>query len=309
VTASSATPKPKRTGKWTASPHSRILRTRPQASPTSSSGSAGRSSRRSFPSATTPSPTAVSTPASSAHPSRSISDSPTSKAPAVRSSCCRAPRSTTRWPASPRKLCTEISPLSDSFVAMASHGIPWYRRPIARWAHLRSIPLSRLWMLLLAAFLLFCILGFYDDLMSYGTLPYAAVFLLAAISGVNAMLWILTLSRLPAVFILGLVALQFFIGRLNATAAHWMTRSFDFQSVPSEKGIHFAASCILICSITSYFFFTTFIRTEGKRSLIIQNELDLAHSIQRTLVPTLEIRTPRFEVYGISQPSEKVGGD
>jgi len=164
-------------------------------------------------------------------------------------------------------------------------------------------------MLLLAAFLLFCILGFYDDLMSYGTLPYAAVFLLAAISGVNAMLWILTLSRLPAVFILGLVALQFFIGRLNATAAHWMTRSFDFQPVPSEKGIHFAASCILICSITSYFFFTTFIRTEGKRSLIIQNELDLAHSIQRTLVPTLEIRTPRFEVYGISQPSEKVGGD
>ena len=192
---------------------------------------------------------------------------------------------------------------------MASHGIPWYRRPIARWAHLRSIPLSRLWMLLLAAFLLFCILGFYDDLMSYGTLPYAAVFLLAAISGVNAMLWILTLSRLPAVFILGLVALQFFIGRLNATAAHWMTRSFDFQPVPSEKGIHFAASCILICSITSYFFFTTFIRTEGKRSLIIQNELDLAHSIQRTLVPTLEIRTPHFEVYGISQPSEKVGGD
>ena len=41
----------------------------------------------------------------------------------------------------------------------------------------------------------------------------------------------------------------------------------------------------------------------------IQNELELAHSIQRTLVPTLEIRTPRFEVYGISQPSEKVGGD
>jgi serine phosphatase RsbU (regulator of sigma subunit) len=31
--------------------------------------------------------------------------------------------------------------------------------------------------------------------------------------------------------------------------------------------------------------------------------------MQRTLVPTIEIRTSRFEVYGISQPSEKVGGD
>jgi serine phosphatase RsbU (regulator of sigma subunit) len=43
--------------------------------------------------------------------------------------------------------------------------------------------------------------------------------------------------------------------------------------------------------------------------MILQNQLELAHSIQRTLVPTLEIRTARFELYGISQPSEKVGGD
>jgi serine phosphatase RsbU (regulator of sigma subunit) len=66
---------------------------------------------------------------------------------------------------------------------------------------------------------------------------------------------------------------------------------------------------MLIASIGSYIAFITFIRTEGRRSLRLQSELDLAHSIQRTLVPTLEIRTPRFEVYGISQPSEKVGGD
>ncbi|HEY5381087.1 MAG TPA: SpoIIE family protein phosphatase [Acidobacteriaceae bacterium] len=164
-------------------------------------------------------------------------------------------------------------------------------------------------MLLLAAFLLFSIFGFYADLMSRGTLPYAAAFLLAAISGVNAMLWILTVARLPAVFIAGLVVLQFFIGALNATAAHWMARSFHFRTVPSEQGIHFAATSILICSITSYFFFTNFIRTEGKRSLILQNELELAHSIQQTLVPTLEIRTLRFELYGISRPSDKVGGD
>ena len=77
----------------------------------------------------------------------------------------------------------------------------------------------------------------------------------------------------------------------------------------SEHGIRFAATCMLLASIGSYIAFVTFIRTEGRHTLRIRNELELAHSIQRTLVPTLQIRTPHFEVYGISQPSEKVGGD
>lgn len=192
---------------------------------------------------------------------------------------------------------------------MATNTAPWYRRKIERWAHLRSIPLSRLWMLLLAAFLLFSVFGFYDDLMSRGTLPYADVFLIAAITGFNAVLWIITVARLPAVFIATLIVLQFFIGLITTKAAHWMQHGMHFQPVSSEQGIHFAAVCILIVTITSYFFFTVFIRTEGKRSLVLQNQLELAHSIQRTLVPTLEIRMPRFELYGISQPSEKVGGD
>jgi serine phosphatase RsbU (regulator of sigma subunit) len=91
--------------------------------------------------------------------------------------------------------------------------------------------------------------------------------------------------------------------------ANGVAHTFDLQAVPSDHGIRFAATCMLIASVASYAAFVTFIRTEGKRSLRIQNELELAHSIQRTLVPTLEIRSPRFEVYGISQPSAKVGGD
>ena len=192
---------------------------------------------------------------------------------------------------------------------MASQSIPWYRRRIERWAHLRPIPLSRLWMLLLAAFLLFSVFGFYADLMNHGTLPYAIAFLIAAISGFNAVLWILAVAKLPTVFIAPLIVLQFFIGFINAKAGHWVGQGFSLQAVPTERGIHFAATCILVATITSYFFFTIFIRTEGKRSLLLQNELELAHSIQRTLVPTLEIRMPRFELYGISRPSEKVGGD
>src|SRR5947209_1425629 len=192
---------------------------------------------------------------------------------------------------------------------MASMGKTWYLRPLARWATLRAIPLSRLWMLLLAAFVLFSIPAFYSDIMNQGTYPYAIAFTAAAITGLNAALWIFTFARLPPIVLPVLIALQFFLGRIGTVMANGIGHIFHLQAVPPAQGIHFAATCMLVASIVSYILFIAFIRTEGNHSLRIQNELELAHSIQRTLVPTLEIRTPRFEVYGISHPSERVGGD
>jgi serine phosphatase RsbU (regulator of sigma subunit) len=192
---------------------------------------------------------------------------------------------------------------------MASNNRPWYLRPIARWDTLRALPFGRLWKLLLAAFLLFSIPGFYSDVMSHGTYPYAVAFVVAAMTGLNAALWIITISRLPVTAIPLLIVLQFFLGRIVTAVANVVANSFHLQEVPSQKGIPFAATCMLVASVLSYIAFIVFIRTEGRRSLRIQSELELAHSIQRTLVPTIQIRTPRFELYGISQPSENVGGD
>lgn len=192
---------------------------------------------------------------------------------------------------------------------MAANNRPWYWRPVSRWATLRAVPFGRLWILLLAAFLLFSIPGFYSDIMSHGIFPYSVAFAVAAITGLNAAVWIFAVARLPVVVIPVLIAVQFFLGQICSRVANAIAHALHLEAVPSEQGIHFAATCMLIASIGSYIAFITFIRTEGRRSLRIQNELELAHSMQRTLVPTLEIRTPRFEVYGISQPSEKVGGD
>ena len=192
---------------------------------------------------------------------------------------------------------------------MASNNRPWYWRPVSRWATLRAVPYSRLWILLLAAFLLFSIPGFYSDIMSRGIFPYSVAFVVAAITGLNAALWIFAVARLPVAVIPALILVQFFLGPICTRVANGIAHAFNLEAVPSEQGIRFAATCMLIASIGSYIAFITFIRTEGRRSLRIQNELELAHSMQRTLVPTLEIRTPRVEVYGISQPSEKVGGD
>src|SRR5215469_14030836 len=117
---------------------------------------------------------------------------------------------------------------------MASNNRPWYWRPVTRWATLRSIPLSRLWVLLLAAFLLFSIPGFYSDIMSHGTLPYAVAFTIAVITGFNAALWIITFARLPIAAISVLIALQFCLGPIISFLANGIAHTFHSQAVPSE---------------------------------------------------------------------------
>jgi serine phosphatase RsbU (regulator of sigma subunit) len=74
-------------------------------------------------------------------------------------------------------------------------------------------------------------------------------------------------------------------------------------------GIHLAATATMLAIILSYICFVVYIRREGRESFRMRNELELAHGIQKTLVPPVRLRTSRFEIYGISQPSEKVGGD
>src|SRR5271156_427300 len=174
---------------------------------------------------------------------------------------------------------------------------------------LRSVPMKRLWVLIAAVFLLFSVFGFYVDLMYRGVLPYVVVLTIALYVGLNASLWIIVLSRLSMPFLVGLIVLQFFNTRINTTLANWMTRRFDLKPVPSELGIHFAATATMSAIILSYVFFVLYIRREGKESFRMRNELELAHGIQKTLVPSVGLRTSRFEIYGISHPSEKVGGD
>jgi Stage II sporulation protein E (SpoIIE) len=185
----------------------------------------------------------------------------------------------------------------------------WYRRTATRWIHFRSVPIKRLWVLIAAVFLLFSVFGFYFDLMYRGVLPYAVVLQIALYVGLNASLWIIVLSRLPWPFLAGLIVLQLFNIPINTSLASWMTRSFDLKPVPSELGIHFAATATMAAIILSYVFFVVYIRLEGRESFRMRNELELAHRIQKTLVPPVGLRTSRFEIYGISHPSEKVGGD
>ena len=138
---------------------------------------------------------------------------------------------------------------------MAGNDKPWILRGATLWAHFRSVPIKRLWILIAAVFLLFSVTGFYVDLLYKGVLPYAAVLTFAVYSGLNASLWLIVLSRLSRPFLIGLIALQFFSYRINNALFNWMVRSFDLQPVPSEMGIRFAANATMSLIFLSDIFF------------------------------------------------------
>jgi Stage II sporulation protein E (SpoIIE) len=188
-------------------------------------------------------------------------------------------------------------------------GTPWYKRYPKRWQHFRSVPFSRLRFLMIAVYLLFSTFGFYDDLMNGGTKPYLIVIVNVLMNGITSVLFIIVLARLPVVYFAVPVAYGFISAFIASYVARFLMRTFSPPPVAADVGIRFAATGTMLLAVISYIFFVAFIRSEGREAFRLRNELDAAHGIQKTLVPPVTLRTARFEIYGISKPSEKVGGD
>jgi len=193
---------------------------------------------------------------------------------------------------------------------MAERDKPWLLQPSTRWKHFRQVPLEHLWLLMVAVFFTFSVIGFYVDLsLTSGQMPFAVAATIALISGLNAGLWIIVLARSSRLFLFVLIAAQFFTPAINTAVANWVVHTFNPPPVSSQTGIQFAATGILCAVIASYIFFVSYIRIQGMETFRIRNELALAHGIQKTLVPPISLRSARFDVYGSSYPSDKVGGD
>jgi hypothetical protein len=186
---------------------------------------------------------------------------------------------------------------------------PWYLRYPKRWQHFRAVPFKRLRLMLIAVYLLFSIFGFYADLMNGGTQPYLIVILNVLTNGITSMVFIFVLARLPLIYFAIPITFAIVNPLVMNHVNSWLMRTFSPAPVPGDAGIHFAATGTVLMAVSSYVFFVAFIRSEGKEAFRLRNELDAAHSIQKTLVPPVTLRNGRFEMYGISKPSEKVGGD
>jgi hypothetical protein len=185
----------------------------------------------------------------------------------------------------------------------------WLMRRPKRWAHLDGVPLPLLSLYLLAVFFLFSVIGFYADVISGGHQPYAVMFGTAAFCGFNAALWIFVFSRLAKLWIFLLFLLQFFSPKADTHLVSWIASLPLPAPLGTPASTSFAATSILAAVFLSYACFVIYIRSTGQESFRLKTELDLAHSIQKTLVPLISRRIVAFDVFGISEPSEKVGGD
>ena len=185
----------------------------------------------------------------------------------------------------------------------------WFRRSQPSLPHFKTLPFRRQLSLLFAAFCLFSIIGFFGDLMALGQEPYAVALTYAVLSGGIATLYVIFGTRLPNYYTVLLTIGQAIFWFGFAAVLPSIARAFHLQPVETVSGIRFSAIAILTVTILSYTFFLRFIRKEGQEAIRIKNELELAHGIQKTLVPSIHIHTAGFEIYGRSDPSDKVGGD
>jgi hypothetical protein len=175
-----------------------------------------------------------------------------------------------------------------------------------RFAYWQTVPLRRLSYLLFAVFCLFGMIAVVIDLLSLGRKPVLPVLVWTLFTGVTAVSYVLVLIRKPR-YLLIPVAAQLLGSRLIKRLIEHLAG--PLLNPPVESGVRIGAIAILVLSMAACAFFLLFIEGEGRHSVRIQTELSLAHSIQQTLVPTVAKRWSHFEVYGVSVPSDKVGGD
>jgi hypothetical protein len=175
-----------------------------------------------------------------------------------------------------------------------------------RFIYWQTVPLRRLVPLLSAIFCLFGMIGFVLDLFSVGRKPILTVLAWTLFTGLMAVSYLLVLTRAPR-WIAVPIAAHFLGSWMVASALHLLG---GWQVRPAmESGVKSAAVWVLILSMLACLFFLIFITGEGRQAVRAQTELALAHGIQQTLVPRIEERLPRMEIYGVSAPSDKVGGD
>lgn len=173
--------------------------------------------------------------------------------------------------------------------------------------YFRDVPLRRLTFLLLAMFCLFGMVGSLIDVRELGRKQLVEVLVWTFFTGGMAVFYLLTLIRSPRWFLLPiavhLIGSRVIRALILPQGTEYLNRPID------ESGIRMAAMASLALSMLAGILFLQFIRSEGRRSVRLQTELSLAHGIQQTLVPLIERTLADCEIYGVSLPSDNVGGD
>lgn len=170
----------------------------------------------------------------------------------------------------------------------------------------QGLPLQRMSGVLLALFFTLGGTAFALDLLDWKGLPLWGLLVSAVLTGATAaVIAAIVLRRrfklIPLLLVIG-VAVSYGLARLPRGSPIPV-------SAAAHRRIVLDAIGILAATVVGYRFFMGFVSIEGVEQIRAQAELEFAHEIQRTLVPAIDRTTDSVEVYGLSVPSEKVGGD
>jgi hypothetical protein len=205
-----------------------------------------------------------------------------------------------RQPASRNIARTALALLSTVFPMSA---IIFERKQARYW---QALPVRSMAGVLIALFFTVGALGFFLDLIGWKRLPLWALLLSASLFGVTGVVSFVTVRRrvfklIPVLVILGIAAA--FVPDRLPRGPHIPLSDAAHQRIALD------AICMISATMLGYWSFLLFINTQGLEQVRTRTELDLAYRMQQMLVPPITYRTESFEAYGVSLPSEEVGGD
>jgi preprotein translocase subunit Sss1 len=167
------------------------------------------------------------------------------------------------------------------------------------WKHM---PLKRYLIFVAAIFFLFSGVGFIVDLLSQGAYSEELLFLHVIYSGIVAVFYVYSLTK-NLIFLPFTIIFQIVAGILIwREASQPMLSEFPARAYVDGLGI-------LVSLVLGYILLILFINKEGIRNLRIQAEMKLAQELHANLVPKVEMVNERFEIFGLSKPTDEVGGD
>ena len=166
----------------------------------------------------------------------------------------------------------------------------------------KYIPFRRYLIFISAIFFLFSGTGFIIDLLSGGSYSELLLFINVGYSGIVAVFYVYSFTRnlkfLPFTIFFQIVA------GINI----WQeTNQLPLTEFPQRAS--FDAIGILVTMVLGYILLIIFINTEGIRNLRLHAEMNLARDLHSHLVPKIEMCNNHFEIFGISNPTDEVGGD
>jgi hypothetical protein len=166
----------------------------------------------------------------------------------------------------------------------------------------KYIPFSRYLIFVSAIFFLFSGIGFIIDLLSKGSYSEPLLFINVLYSGIVAVFYVYSFTKnlkfLPFTILFQIVA------GINI----WKeANQVPLSEFPQRAA--FDAFGILVTIVLGYILLVVFINKEGIRNFRLQAEMNLAQDLHSNLVPKIEIVNDRFEIFGVSNPTDEVGGD